>query len=253
MPQRRRLMAGNWKMNGLVADGAARARDLAARARAAPAATLPEIVLCPPATILGEVGRAIAGSPVLLGAQDCHIKDKGAHTGDIAAPMLAELGCRYVIVGHSERRAAHGETDPAVRAKAEAAHRAGLSAIVCVGESRQEREAGRHLDVIARQIDASLPPAATPADTVVAYEPVWAIGTGLTATAADIAEAHRHLRMRLSAASHAGGQIRVLYGGSANAGNAAEILAVEGVDGCLVGGASLDADAFWAMILAATQ
>jgi triosephosphate isomerase len=255
MPQRRRLMAGNWKMNGLLADGVNRARDLAARAaRAATAGEeLPEIVLCPPATILGEVGRAIAGSPVLLGAQDCHDRDKGAHTGDIAAPMLAELGCRYVIVGHSERRAGHGETDATVRAKAEAAHRAGLSAIVCVGESRQEREAGRHLDVIARQIDASLPAGAAPGNTVVAYEPVWAIGTGLTATAADIAEAHRHLRLRLGAALAAGRDIRVLYGGSANAGNAAEILAVEGVDGCLVGGASLDADAFWAMIQAAAQ
>jgi triosephosphate isomerase len=251
MPERRRLIAGNWKMNGLLADGAARARDLAARARAAKG--LPEIVLCPPATILGEVGKAIAGSPLLLGAQDCHAQDKGAFTGDIAAPMLAELGCRYVIVGHSERRAGHGETDAAVRAKAEAAHRTGLAAIVCVGESRQEREAGRHLAVIARQVEASLPVAASPQNTVVAYEPVWAIGTGLTATAADIAEAHGHLRARLGAAARAGGDIRVLYGGSANARNAAEILAVAGVDGCLVGGASLDADAFWAMIQAAAQ
>lgn len=236
-------------MNGLMADGVKRAADLAARARAAKA--LPDIVLCPPVTILAAVGKAISGSPLALGAQDCHAQDKGAHTGDIAAPMLAELGCRYVIVGHSERRAAHGETDAQVRAKAEAAQRAGLIPIVCVGESRPEREAGRHLDVIARQIDGSLPASAAPTSIVVAYEPVWAIGTGLTPTSADIAEAHRHLRMRLSAASRQGGEIRVLYGGSANAKNAAEILAVEGVGGCLVGGASLDVDAFWTMIEAA--
>ncbi len=233
-------------MNGLLADGVKRAAGLAARAHAAK--SLPDIVLCPPATILAAVGKAIAGSPVALGAQDCHTEDKGAHTGDISAPMLAELGCRYVIAGHSERRAGHGETDAQVRAKAEAAQRAGLIPIVCVGESRLDREAGRHLDVIARQIDGSLPPGAVSANTVIAYEPVWAIGTGLTPTPADIAEAHRHLRMRLSAASRRGAEIRVLYGGSANAKNAAEILAVEGVDGCLVGGASLDADAFWTMI-----
>ena len=250
MPQRRRLIAGNWKMNGLLADGVKRAGDLAARARAAKA--LPDIVLCPPATILAAVGKAIAGSPLALGAQDCHEADKGAHTGDLSAPMLAELGCRYVVVGHSERRAAHGETDAQVRAKAEAAQRAGLIPIVCVGESRLDREAGRHLDVIARQIDFSLPPGAAPANAVIAYEPVWAIGTGLTATPADIAEAHRHLRMRFSAASRQGAGIRVLYGGSANAKNAAEILTVEGVDGCLVGGASLDADAFWTMVQVAS-
>lgn len=237
-------------MNGLMADGVKRAADLAARARAAK--SLPDIVLCPPATILAAVGKAIAGSPLALGAQDCHPQDKGAHTGDISAAMLADLGCRYVIAGHSERRAAYGETDAQVRAKAEAAMRAGLIPIVCVGESRLDRETGRHLDVIARQIDGSLPPGAMPATIVVAYEPVWAIGTGLTPTPADIAEAHRHLRMRLSAASRQGGGMRILYGGSANAKNAAEILAVEGVDGCLVGGASLDADAFWTMVQAAS-
>ncbi|MGQ0677308.1 MAG: triose-phosphate isomerase [Rhodospirillales bacterium] len=251
MPTRRRLIAGNWKMNGLLADGVTRAVALAARARAAKSP--PDIVLCPPATILAAVGKAIPGSPVALGAQDCHAADRGAHTGDIAAPMLKELGCSYVIVGHSERRAGHGETDAQVRAKAEAALRAGLVPIVCVGESRLDREAGRHLDVIQRQIDASLPAAATPDGAVVAYEPVWAIGTGLTPTASDIAEAHRHLRLRLGAALRQGAGMRVLYGGSANAKNAAEILAVEGVDGCLVGGASLDVDAFWSMVEAAAQ
>ena len=250
MPKPRRLIAGNWKMNGLLADGVKRAGDLASRARAAKS-SLPDISLCPPATILAAVGQAIAGSPLLLGAQDCHAQDKGAFTGDISAPMLKELGCRYVILGHSERRAGHGETDAEVRDKAGAAQRAGLVPIVCVGESRLDREAGRHLEVIARQIEGSLPPDASPAGLVIAYEPVWAIGTGLTPSSADIAEAHRHLRLRLSAASREGGGVRVLYGGSANAGNAAEILAVDGVDGCLVGGASLDAEAFWAMIQAA--
>ena len=256
MTDRRRLIAGNWKMNGLLADGVRRAAALAARARDALAdgeRKLPDIAICPPATILGAVGKAIGGSPIALGAQDCHAEDKGARTGDIAAAMLAELGCRYVIVGHSERRAGHGETDAVVRAKAEAAHRAGLIAVVCVGESAGERKAGKHLDVIARQIEASLPPGVAAANTVVAYEPVWAIGTGLNATAADIAAAHRHLRLRLSAFSRDGADIRVLYGGSANARNAAEILAVPGVDGCLVGGASLDVDAFWAMVLAASS
>ena len=252
MPPPRRLIAGNWKMNGLRTDAVARAgalRDKAAASRVA----LPDIVVCPPVTLLTTVGQAV-GSMLALGAQDCHAADKGAHTGDVAAPMLAELGCRYVIVGHSERRAGHGETDKQVRAKAEAAHRAGLVAIICVGESAGERKAGRHLAVVAAQLDFSLPSGAGAANTVIAYEPVWAIGTGLTPMPADVAEMHGHLRKRLSDALPKGDEgegIRLLYGGSANAGNAAELLATPGVDGLLVGGASLDAEAFWKMVQAA--
>jgi triosephosphate isomerase len=244
MAELRRLIAGNWKMNGLLADGLARAKALRTRALRTKRA-LPEIAVCPPATLAAAVGKVLAGSPIALGGQDCHAADKGAHTGDIAAPMLAELGCRFVILGHSERRAGHGETDAQVRAKAEAAHRAGLVAIVCVGESADQRKAGLHLEVIAGQVERSLPAAATADNAVVAYEPVWAIGTGLTPTSADIEEAHRHLRARLPA------PMRVLYGGSANAANAKVLLAVPGVDGLLVGGASLDADQFWKMVLAA--
>jgi triosephosphate isomerase len=244
MAELRRLIAGNWKMNGLAADGLARAKALRTRALRT-RRVLPDIAVCPPATLLAAIGKVLAGSPIALGAQDCHAADKGAHTGDIAAPMLAELGCRYVIVGHSERRAGHGETDVQVRAKAEAALRAGLTPIVCVGESADQRRAGEHLAVIGGQLDRSLPPLATAAAAVIAYEPVWAIGTGLTPTSADIEEAHKHLRARIPAG------IRVLYGGSANATNAGALLATPGVDGLLVGGASLDADAFWKMVLAA--
>jgi len=248
MTETRRLIAGNWKMNGLMADGLARAKALRSRAMRTRRG-LPEIALCPPATLLAAVGRVLAGSPIALGAQDCHQAEKGAHTGDIAAPMLAELGCRYVIVGHSERRSNHGETDATVKAKAEAALAAGLTPIVCLGESAAQRRAGEHLAVIAGQIKHSLPANATEANTVVAYEPVWAIGTGLTPTPADIEQAHRHLGLQL--AGLGAGGVRILYGGSANAGNAKTILAVAGVGGLLVGGASLDAEAFWTMVLAA--
>ncbi len=236
-------------MNGLLADGLARAKALRTRAVRSKRA-LPDIALCPPSTLLAPVAKLIAGSPLALGAQDCHAAEKGAHTGDIAAPMLAELGCRYVIVGHSERRTNHHETDALVKAKAEAVLRAGMVAIVCLGESAEERKAGRHLQVIGGQLDRSLPAGATPENTVVAYEPVWAIGTGMTPTPRDIEEAHRHLQGRL-AQSPSGGTIRILYGGSANAGNAKTLLATPGVDGLLVGGASLDPEAFWSMVLAA--
>jgi len=244
MSERRRLIAGNWKMNGLMADGLARAKALRTRAVRTRRA-LPDIAICPPATLLAPVAKLLAGSPLALGAQDCHAADKGAHTGDIAAPMLAELGCRYAIVGHSERRTNHLETDATVKAKAEAVLRAGMTAIVCLGERAEERKAGRHLQVIGGQLDQSLPQGATAENTVIAYEPVWAIGTGLTPTPADIEEAHRHLAGRLP------GPIRILYGGSANAANAKTLLDTPGVDGLLVGGASLDPEAFWSMVLAA--
>ena len=229
-------------MNGLRARGLDLARDLAARAAAAAHAC--EVLLCPPATLLAEIGAAIDGTPLRLGAQDCHADAGGAHTGDVSAEMLADAGCATVIVGHSERRADHGETDAQVRAKTAAVHRAGLSAIVCVGESAAERDAGQAFAVVEGQARGSLPQGATAANTVLAYEPVWAIGTGRTPSAADVAAVHAHLR------TVTGGDLRVLYGGSVKAGNAAELMSVEGVDGALVGGASLDAESFWAIVTA---
>ncbi len=232
-------------MNGLRADGLARARDL--RDRAAAGCDC-DILVCPPATLLAPLAEILAGGPVALGGQDCHPEAAGAHTGDLAAEMLADVGCAYVIVGHSERRADHGEDDALVRAKAEAAHRAGLTAIVCLGESEAERDAGRALDVVAGQLAGSVPDAADPANTVVAYEPVWAIGTGRTAGPDDIAAVHGHLRERLRTRFGAAGDgFRILYGGSVKPGNAAAILALDDVDGALVGGASLKADDFWAI------
>ena len=240
--ERRPLAAGNWKMNGLRADGLALARDLASRAAAGGPAC--EVLLCPPATLLAEVGSAIDGTPLGLGAQDCTVEAAGAHTGDVSAEMLADQGCAYVIVGHSERRAGHGETDPLVSAKAAAAHRAGLSAIVCVGESEAERDAGQAFAVVEAQVRASLPQSVTPANTVLAYEPVWAIGTGRTPSAAEIEAVHAHLRAIIA------GDLRILYGGSVKADNASELMAIAGVDGALVGGASLDAESFWGVVTA---
>ena len=237
------LIAGNWKMNGLAAEGIARAKELAARAgRDRPGC---EILLCPPATLLAQVAWATQGGPLALGGQDCHAEAKGAFTGDIAAEMLRDAGCRYAIVGHSERRGGHGETDAQVHAKAMAAHRAGLSAIVCVGESEAQRDAGQALAVVAGQLAGSLPDTADAGNLVVAYEPVWAIGTGRTPTPAEIAEMHGRIRSDLQARYAEGAKVRILYGGSVNAGNAAEILAVPHVNGALVGGASLDVEAFW--------
>ena len=203
-----------------------------------------DIVVCPPATLLGAVADALRGGAVELGAQDCHDAESGAHTGDVSAEMLADAGCRYVIVGHSERRANHGESDAQVRAKAAAARRAGLIAIVCLGESEAERDSGETLAVVERQLAGSLPPGADAANTVVAYEPIWAIGTGRTPTIQQVAEVHAHLRRRLGAA---GEGTRLLYGGSVKPSNAAEILTLDNVDGALVGGASLDPDDFWAI------
>lgn len=232
-------------MNGLRGEALACVRGLAARAKAAPALKC-DVVLCPPATLLWPVGEALKGCAVALGAQDCHARDSGAHTGDLSAQMFAEAGCRYVIVGHSERRAAHGETDSAVAAKAKAAYGAGLAAIVCIGESQAERDGARARAVVARQLKASVPEGADTSNTVIAYEPIWAIGTGRTPSAAEIVEVHAAVR----AAWERGGaaSLRVLYGGSVTASNAAGILALEGVDGALVGGASLDVDEFWRIV-----
>jgi triosephosphate isomerase len=238
MAERKRLVAGNWKMNGLRADGLALTRDVAALARQPHRC---ELLVCPPATLLIPVGEVLAGSGVALGGQDCHPEPKGAFTGDISAEMLKDAGCSHAIVGHSERRHACGETDDDVRAKALAVWRAGLVAIVCVGETRVEREAGLAMSVVEAQLAGSLPDGATADKLIIAYEPVWAIGTGLTPTVADIAEMHAAIRARISA------NTRILYGGSVNPKNAAEILALDEVDGALVGGASLKAADFWAI------
>ncbi len=245
---RRKLIAGNWKMNGLRDPGVALARELATRAGAAGPLGY-DLLVCPPTPLLVPVGEALRGSAIGLGGQDCHSERAGAHTGDISAEMLVDAGCGYVLVGHSERRAEHGESDATVRAKAEAAQAAGLIPIVCVGESAEERTAGRALAVIERQLSHSLPRPGEPSDLVIAYEPVWAIGTGRTATPGDVAEAHAHIRALLAdlLGAAAAGALRILYGGSVKPGNAAELLAVAGVDGALVGGASLDAEHFWAI------
>ncbi len=245
----RKLIAGNWKMNGLRQSAAALAGALAERARTAgPLAWDP--LVCPPATLLAGVGEALRGSAVTLGGQDCHPLQSGAHTGDISAEMLADAGCRYVIVGHSERRADHGEDDALVRAKAEATAAVGLVPIICVGETATQRGAGEALRVIEAQVTGSLPPGVDGADMVVAYEPVWAIGTGQTATPADVGQVHGHIRgllERLLGGAGAAQAVRILYGGSVKPGNAAELLAVADVDGALVGGASLEAADFWAI------
>ncbi len=244
---RRPLIAGNWKMNCLKAEGVALAEGIAAKLRAqAPAA---DLLVCPPATVVDSVARAVAGSRLAVGGQDCHADKSGAHTGDIAAPMLKDLGASYVIVGHSERRADHGESDAVVRAKATAAHAAGLIAIICIGETEVERDGGRTLEVVGGQFEGSLPNGATPDNTVIAYEPVWAIGTGRTPTTPEVAEVHGAIRAlaakRLGTAGSA--RLRILYGGSMKPSNAKELLALEDVDGGLIGGASLKVDDFWAI------
>jgi triosephosphate isomerase (TIM) len=208
-------------------------------------------MICPPATLLAALAREAAGSRLQVGGQDCHARPSGAHTGDISAEMLEDAGAVAVIVGHSERRADHGERDADVKAKALAAHRAGLAAIVCIGETAGERRAGLTLTVVGRQLAASLPEPASAADTTIAYEPVWAIGTGLTATPADVAEVHDFLREALVQRFGAEGRaMRILYGGSVKPDNARTLLAIGNVNGALVGGASLKADDFLAIIAA---
>jgi triosephosphate isomerase len=248
---RRPLIAANWKMNGLKADGIALGGAVATRAKAAGAALAADILVCPPATSIDAVAASLAGSPVWLGGQDCSPAASGAFTGDIAAPMLADLGCRAVIVGHSERRGGHHETNETVHAKAEAALAAGLVAIVCVGETAAERDEGRAEDVVGSQVLGSVPDAASARSLVVAYEPVWAIGSGRTPTLDEIAAMHRHIRALLARKLAGGSDVRILYGGSVKPSNAAEVLAIADVDGALVGGASLKAEEFWAIVEAA--
>jgi triosephosphate isomerase len=243
----RPLVAGNWKMNGLraaLAESAAVGGALPGIGKSAP-----DVMICPPATLLAQLAWASRGSALILGGQDCHPAASGAHTGDVSAEMLKDAGAAAVIVGHSERRADHGELDRIVRAKATAAHRAGLTAIVCIGETKGERLADLTLNVVNRQLAASLPESTTAENTVVAYEPIWAIGTGLTPAASDVAEIHAAIRKNLESRFGATGRsIRILYGGSVKPDNAKELLALPNVNGALVGGASLKAADFLAII-----
>ncbi len=241
MTERRKLVAGNWKMNGLRAA----LTEVRAMVQGAAAIAGVDLVVCPPATLASLVGEILTGSPIGLGGQDCHPGASGAFTGDISAEMWADLGAHYVIVGHSERRAIHGETDAIVAAKASAAFRAGLTPIICAGESLAERDSGRTLEVVRTQLAGSVPDAAGAMRTVIAYEPVWAIGTGRTPTLAQVAEVHQAMITVLTERfGAAGAAIPLLYGGSVKPENAAELMQTAGVDGALVGGASLKAADF---------
>ncbi|HEX4194632.1 MAG TPA: triose-phosphate isomerase [Stellaceae bacterium] len=242
----RKLAAGNWKMNGLKAEGLALARDITARANQK--ALSCDLLLCPPATLLAPVAEAIAGSAVVLGGQNCHAASSGAHTGEVSAPMLKDVGCSYVILGHSERRTDQGETDAQVQAKVVAAHKAGLVAIVCIGETLAQRDGGETLAVISRQLAGSLPEGLDSASLVIAYEPVWAIGTGRTPTVEQVAAVHSHIRRELAGKAKDPAGVRILYGGSVKPSNARELMNVKDVDGALVGGASLVAADFWAIV-----
>ena len=247
---RRPLIAGNWKMNGLSGDGLALAGAVGEGVKQAGWADR-EVLICPPALLLASIAKAVQGTGLLIGGQNCHAAASGAHTGDISAEMLSDAGATHVIVGHSERRTDCGETDAIVRAKAEAAWRAGLLPVVCIGETLAEREAGRTLSVLETQLKGSVPAGATAARLVVAYEPVWAIGTGKTPTTAEVAAAHAHIRQVLGGLVPDAHAVRLLYGGSAKGSNAGELLAAGDVDGALVGGASLKADEFLAIAKAA--
>ena len=248
MHVRRKLVAGNWKMNGSLATLA----ELAAIAAAAKRAGGVDVAICPPFTLIAPAVARSGG--MAIGAQDCHPEEAGAHTGSVSAPMLVEAGARLVIVGHSERRSDQGESDALVLAKAEAALAHKLQAVVCVGESEEEREAGRAVERVSAQLAGSLPDLRQEGELVVAYEPIWAIGTGRTATPEDVAEMHAAIRRALATRfGDAGGRIRILYGGSVNAANAAGLFAAENVDGALVGGASLTAAQFVPIVEAAAR
>ncbi len=246
MTTRRKLIAGNWKMNGLKADGLALAKGLADKLKAGPAPAC-DLLVCPPFTLIAAVVDAVAGSTLAVGGQDCHAKTSGAHTGDTSPAMLADLGCGYAIVGHSERRTDHAESDAVVKAKATAAQAAGLIAIVCIGETLAQRDAGQTMDINRSQLLGSLPDGATPENTVIAYEPVWAIGTGRVATPAQAQEVHAAIRAELTKklGGEAAAKMRILYGGSMKPDNARELLALPDVDGGLIGGASLKVADFW--------
>ena len=241
---RKILIAGNWKMNGLSADGVELAKQIASKVKGKKWDC--EFLVCPPFTLLSSVKKALRGAKVALGAQDCHFTEKGAHTGDISPVMLKDVGCKYVILGHSERRADHKESSALVNKKAVAAHAQGLTTIICIGETEAERLSGKALQVCTSQIKDSVPNDATAANTVIAYEPVWAIGTGRTPTAEDVEQVHAAVREALAKKLGKGqaGKMRILYGGSVKPGNAKEFLSLPDVDGALIGGASLKADDF---------
>ena len=241
--RRRALIAGNWKMNGLGQDALGLARDIAAGEWPETA----DLLICPPATCLARVADAVTGTPLALGGQDCHPADSGAHTGNVSAAMLRDAGASHVILGHSERRQDHAESDELVHAKCEAAWQAGLVSVICIGETEAERDSGMTLATLSTQLEGSVPPTATGANTVIAYEPVWAIGTGRTPTLAQVEEAHTHIRAHLGSLVADAGSIRLLYGGSVKPANAAELLTIADVDGALVGGASLKAADFLAI------
>jgi triosephosphate isomerase (TIM) len=242
------LVAGNWKMNGTTTM-LREPRLLAGMMRGVK--TKCDILVCPPATILRRVKGVLKGSKIKVGGQDCHAAVSGAHTGDVSAEMLKDAGASYVIVGHSERRTNHKETDATVQAKAKAAHRGGIIAIICIGETLEERKGGKTLGVLTTQLKGSIPEGATAANTVIAYEPVWAIGTGLTPTTAEVAEAHAHCRKEIEGIMVGeGGKTRILYGGSVKPSNAEELMGTANVNGALVGGASLKAADFIGIIKA---
>jgi triosephosphate isomerase len=242
----RQLIAGNWKMNGLTEAAALLADALADTATLLSC----DLLVCPPFTQIAAVAARLRGSPIAVGGQDCHTVAAGAHTGDISAEMLADLGCRAVILGHSERRQSHHETDALVHAKTLAASRAGLTPIVCVGETEAERDAGRHFDIVAQQVAASLPDGFA---GIVAYEPIWAIGTGRIPHAEDVIAMHAHIRAALRGRlGEAGATPRILYGGSVKVENAAMLLGLAEVGGALVGGASLQAEQFLGIARAAS-
>ena len=243
-----KLIAGNWKMNGLLAS-TTEAEKICAGAGALPAGV--HLAICPPATLAGALAAIVKDSAVSLGGQDCHTAISGAHTGDISAEMWADLGVRYVIVGHSERRADHGETDQTIAEKAKAAIRAGLTPIICLGESLEQRDSGQAVSVVTSQLRASVPDEAKDTEFVIAYEPVWAIGTGRTPTVEQVEEVHNQIRAGLIARfGPEKVSIRLLYGGSVKPANAAELMHASNVDGALVGGASLKADDFLAIAAA---
>ena len=244
---RKMLIAGNWKMNGLTADGLGLASEIKAAVKAKKRGC--EFLVCPPFTLLSQVKKALRGAKVALGAQDCHFDEKGAHTGDVSPVMLADLGCSYVILGHSERRADHGETNELVCKKAVAANKAGLKTVICIGETLEQREKGQTIDVCSKQVMGSVPNDADAVNTVIAYEPVWAIGTGKTPTPDDVEDVHAAVRKVLAKklGKATANKMRILYGGSVKPSNAKEFLTLKDVDGALIGGASLKSADFMAI------
>jgi len=241
MAKRRRLVVANWKMHGRLTSGLVLAQDILQMAEAARPLNY-DLVLCPPATLTWAISEALMGTQVLIGAQDCHSATHGAYTGDLGSVMFTDLGCRYIILGHSERRKGHGETNEMVAQKVEAAQLAGLTTIVCVGETAEQLGAGETAKTIEKQLRESLPKNVKTAHLVIAYEPVWAIGTGQQPSPEEIADVHKIIRKHFG---EVGETIRILYGGSVNPSNSAMIAAQDEVDGFLVGGASLNADGFW--------